>query len=375
MVKNDSGFKFGVEHEIALINNKGKFLDYRNLSFDVLNKVVQKFPIYQDDYKYLRIGDLGIKVKRVYVEGLEIFDENGYLIKQYPKGLELRTKPNSNIDELFNDFLNDFNFISKCLKQFKIKPTFLSFNPYLDRVGIKIKLHSYEKKLRKEDPGRKTAPFALLTFGPDLNISFPELNDKDILDIVLKLNYYAPFIVPFTFSSPFYKGKLWDGYSVRIYFRSKLRPSAVGFVSDNNLISRYSDKWILGKNRIDAERGRVEFKAIDTIWDIKIYKGLLVLLKGLILENNLKGRAEWSDEKLMELSAKYGFDDNLIYDGAYEVLSNCDSIVKNNEERKYLKYLFEVLKKRWNFSKILISDFKKLGSINKVFIKYDKFKI
>ncbi|GIW67636.1 MAG: hypothetical protein KatS3mg096_504 [Candidatus Parcubacteria bacterium] len=375
MVKNDSGFKFGVEHEIALINNKGKFLDYRNLSFDVLNKVVQKFPIYQDDYKYLRIGDLGIKVKRVYVEGLEIFDENGYLIKQYPKGLELRTKPNSNIDELFNDFLNDFNFISKCLKQFKIKPTFLSFNPYLDRVGIKIKLHSYEKKLRKEDPGRKTAPFALLTFGPDLNISFPELNDKDILDIVLKLNYYAPFIVPFTFSSPFYKGKLWDGYSVRIYFRSKLRPSAVGFVSDNNLISRYSDKWILGKNRIDAERGRVEFKAIDTIWDIKIYKGLLVLLKGLILENNLKGRAEWSDEKLMELSAKYGFDDNLIYDGAYEVLSTCYKIIKNNEERKYLKYLFEVLKKKWNFSKILISDFKKFGSINKVLIKYDKFKI
>ncbi|GIW65537.1 MAG: hypothetical protein KatS3mg094_056 [Candidatus Parcubacteria bacterium] len=375
MIINNSLFKFGIEHEIALVNKNGKFLDHRSLSLNSLNKIIQKFPVYQNDYQYLRIGDLGIKVKRVYVEGLEIFDKDGYLIKQYPKGLELRTRPNSNIDHLFAEFLSDFNFISKSLKQFKIQPTFLSFNPYLDRVNIKIELHSYEKKLRSEDPGRKTASFTLLTFGPDINISFSELSDKGILDIILKLNYYAPFIVPLTFSSPFYKGKLWDGYSVRTYFRSQLRPSAVGFINDKNLLLKYSDKWILNKNRTESESGRIEFKAIDTIWDIKIYKGLFIILKGLILENNLKGRAEWSDKKLMELSAKYGFDDNLIYDGAYEVLSTCYKIIRNNEERKYLKYLFEVLKKKWNFSKILISDFKKFGSINKVLIKYDKFKI
>jgi hypothetical protein len=373
MNKND--FKFGIEHEIALVDKRGKFLDYRNLSLDALNKVVEKFPVYQNDYPLLRIGDLGIKVKRVYIEGLEIFDDKGYLAKQYPKGLELRTKPNSNIEELFKYFLNDFNFISKSLKGFNIRPTFISFNPYLDKVKVKIKLNSYEKKLRKEDQGRATAPFTLLTFGPDLNISYSQLSDKDIVDIVLKLNYYAPFIVPFSFSSPFYKGKLWEGYSVRIYFRSKLRPSALGFIKDEKLLSQYAKKWILNKKRVDNELGRIEFKAVDTIYDVKIYKGLLVLLKGLILEDKLKGKAEWSDEKLMGISAKYGFDDKTIYDGAYEVLSSCYNVLENNEEKNQIKYLFEILKAKWNFSKFLINDFKKYGSISKVLLKYDKFKI
>ncbi|GIW66994.1 MAG: hypothetical protein KatS3mg095_0892 [Candidatus Parcubacteria bacterium] len=372
---NKSNFIFGIEHEIALVDKKGKFLDYRNLKFDTLNKVVEKFPVYQDDYPSLRIGDLGIKVKRVYIEGLEIFDNKGYLIKQYPKGLELRTKPNSDINELLKQFLNDFDFISNKLKQFGLKPTFISFNPYLDKVNVKIKVNSYERKLRKEDPGRITAPFTLLTFGPDLNISYSELNDRDILDIVLKLNYYAPFIVPFSFSSPFYKGKLWGGYSVRIYFRSKLRPSVIGFVNDKKLISKYSRQWILNKNRMENELGRIEFKAIDTICDIKIYKGLLMLLKGLILESKLKGRAEWSDKNLMEISTKYGFDDKIIYDGTYEVLSSCYNVLKSSEEKKYIKYLFEILRTKWNFSKVLINDFKKYRSISKVLLKYDKFKI
>lgn len=372
MKKND--FLFGIEHEIPLIDSYGNFLYYKNLNFDILNKVVQKFPVYQEDYPYLRIGNLGLKVKRLYIEGLEIFDDNGYLKKEYPKGLELRTKFYSDINQLFKNFLSDFNLTKKELLKFNLTPTFLSFNPYLDKVNIKINLHKYEKKLRQEDSGRITAPFTLLTFGPDLNISYKELNDFDILNIVLKLNYYAPFIIPFSFSSPFYKGSLWDGYSVRTYFRSKLRPSAIGFVNNNKLISKYKNKWILNQNRVGAETGRIEFKAIDTIWDINIYKSLLILLKGFVLENKLKNKAEHSDFKLMEISAQYGFDNKLIYDGAYEVLNSVYNIL-DYEDKKYIKYLFNILKNKISFSKILIKNFKKYGSVNKVLLKYDKFKI
>ncbi|MCX7589984.1 MAG: glutamate--cysteine ligase [Patescibacteria group bacterium] len=367
-------FYFGIEHEIPLIDSEGNFLDYRKLNFNILNKVIQKFPVYQNDYPDLRIGDLGLKVKRLYVEGLEIFDDNGYLIKEYPKGLELRTKFFNDLNQLFKTFLYDFNIVKKELIKFNLKPTFLSFNPYLNKINIKINLNQYEKKLRKQDPGRITAPFTLLTFGPDLNISYKELNDQEILDIVLKLNYYTPFIIPFTFSSPFYMGKLWNGYSVRTYFRSKLRPSAIGFVNSSKLLSKYKNNWILNQNRVGAESGRIEFKAIDTIWDIKIYKSLLILLKGLILDKKLKQKSLNSDIKLMEISAQYGFDDKLIYDGCYETLNSVYNVL-GNDDKKYIKYLFYLLKNKINFSKILITEFKKYRSINKVLLKYDKFKI
>lgn len=374
MLKEKDSFLFGIEHEIPLINTKGKFLDYRNLKFETLNKVIQKFPLYQNDYPLLRIGDLGLKLKRLYIEGLEIFDSNGYLIKQHPKGLELRTKSFNNIEELFKNFLNDFNIAKKELIKFNLKPTFLSFNPYLKKINIKINLNKYEKKLRKEDSGRITAPFTLLTFGPDLNISNKELSQKEILNIVLKLNYYAPFIIPFTFSSPFYNGKLWGGYSIRTYFRSKLRPSAIGFVKDDKLIAKYKNKWILNKNRINLESGRIEFKAVDNIWDINIYKGLLILIKGLILENKLKNKSENSDFKLMELSAQYGFDNSIIYDGAFEILNSAYNVL-GYEDKKYIKYLFKILKNKNCFSKILIKEFLKTRSIEKTLLKYDKFKI
>jgi hypothetical protein len=376
-MKNSKAFNFGIEHEIPLVDLNGNFLDYRKLNFNDLNKIVQKFPIYPSDYSSLRIGDLGIKVKRLYIEGFELFDANGYFLKEYPKGFELRTNFFQSIEDLFDSFLKDFSIFKKEAYKLKLKPTFISFNPFLTRPKIKIELHKYEKRLRREDPGRKTALFTLLTYGPDLNISFQELNDNDVFDIVQKLNYYTPFMVPFSFSSPFYKGKLWNGYSVRIFFRSKLRPACIGFVEDEKLLKNPTTQkiWILNNTRISKEAKRIEYKAVDTIWDVNIYKGLLVLLKGLILESNLKGKSFWPDLKLMEISARYGFDDNLIYDGAFEVLNSAYKVLKLKEDRNYIKYLFEILKNRHMFSKILIKDYLKLRSINKVLLKYDKFKI
>lgn len=376
-MKNSKTFNFGIEHEIPLVDLNGNFLDYRKLDFNGLNKIVQKFPVYQNDYPNLRIGDLGLKVKRLYIEGFELYDENGYLIKEYPKGFELRTNLFGNIEDLFDDFLRDFNIFKKEAYNLRFKPTFISFNPFLIRPKIKIELHKYEKKLRKEDQGRKTALFTLLTYGPDLNISFQDLNDYDVFNIVQKLNYYTPFIVPFSFSSPFYKGKLWDGYSVRIFLRSKLRPACIGFVENEKLLKNLTTQkiWILNKARLSREAKRIEYKAIDTIWDINIYKGIMMLLKGLILDSNLKGKSFWPDLKLIEISVHYGFDDNLIYDGAFEILNSAYKVLKSNEDRKYIKYLFEILKNRHMFSKILIKDYLKSRSINKVLSKYDKFKI
>lgn len=364
-------WKFGIEHEIPLI--KDKFLDYRNIKPEILNKVVQKFPIYQNDYPYLRIGDLGLKIKRLYIEGLEIFDRFGYLVKQYPKGFELRTPLAYSIEEAIQHLYNDFQIVKKELLKFKIFPTFISFNPYLEKVNIKIKIHSYEKKLRKDDPGRKTAPFTLLTFGPDLNISFSELNDNDILDIVQKLNYYTPFIIPFSFSSPFYKGKLWVGQSIRCFLRLQKRTAVCGFIKDESLIKKFKKNWLLSENRIEHEKGRIEYKALDTIQDLKVYKGLFALFKGLILDKKLKEKTIFLDKNLINESVIYGFDNKTIYEGANEILHRAKEALKKDKDSFYLNILFDYLKRKTNLSKIMINEFKKYNSIERVLLKHTNF--
>ncbi len=374
-MKTQNNFKFGIEHEIPLVNQEGKFLDYRNLKLEILNKIVQKFPVYQNDYPYLRIGDLGIKVKRLYIEGLEIFDENGYLISQKPKGFELRTPLTNSIEETINNLKTDFKLVKKLAKEFKIQPTFISFNPYIDKVNIKIKLHRYERKIRKIDPGRRTAPFTLLTFGPDINISFNELNDKDVWNIVQKINYYTPFIIPFSFSSPFYKNKLWEGQSVRCFLRLPQRTAVIGFVDDENILKEGKKYWLLDKRRIDSEKGRIEFKAIDTIQDLKIYAGILALLKGLILDTNLKEKTIKIDPQLIKISSYEGFDNKIIYDGAFEVLDNAFKALKNDPDKEKLKILFKKLKEKDNLSKKYINEYKKTRSIEKILKKYNDFKI
>lgn len=370
--QDNKQWKFGIEHEIPLIKNR--FLDYRNLDLDILNKVVQKFPVHQDDYPYLRIGDLGIKVKRLYIEGLEIFDKDGYLIKQYPKGFELRTPLSNQIKDISKYLYEDFQIIRKELLKFKIYPTFISFNPYLDKVNIKINLHQYERKLRREDPGRKTAPFTLLTFGPDLNISFTDLDDNDVLNIVQKLNYYTPFIIPFSFSSPFYKNKLWIGQSVRCFLRLKIRTAVCGFIKNKNLINKFKKYWLLTENRINPEIRRIEYKAFDTIEDLKIYQGLLALLKGLILDNKLSDRTTILNQNLIKESTIYGFDSKIIHDGAYEVLSRAKEALKKDNDRFYLDVLFRNLKEKINLSKLMIEEYKKYKSIEKVLLNHTNFK-
>lgn len=374
-MKTENNFKFGIEHEIPLITQKGKFLDYRNLKLEILNKIVQKFPVYQNDYPYLRIGDLGIKVKRLYIEGLEIFDEDGYLISQKPKGFELRTPLTNSIEATINHLKNDFKLVKKLTKEFKIQPTFISFNPYIDKVKIKIKLHRYERKLRKIDPGRKTAPFTLLTFGPDINISFSELNDKDVWNIVQKINYYTPFIIPFSFSSPFYKNKLWVGQSVRCFLRLPQRTAVIGFVENENILKEGKKYWLLDKRRIESEKGRIEFKALDTIQDLKIYAGILALLKGLILDTNLKGKTITIDQQLIKISSHEGFDNKIIYDGAFEVLSSAFKALKNDPDREKLGILFKKLKEKDNLSKKYINEYRKTRSIEKILKKYHEFEI
>ena len=94
-------FRFGIEHEVALLNSRNEFVDWTNTTFEQLENIVAGLPLYPADYPQLRIGDAGIKHKRWYVEGYERFDSKGKVIDCPPKGIEIRTTIHDSIGGAF----------------------------------------------------------------------------------------------------------------------------------------------------------------------------------------------------------------------------------------------------------------------------------
>ena len=91
-------FRYGIEHESALLRPDGTFADFTNTTFDELQDIVDALPEDPADLADLRVGDVGIKRKRWYVEGYERFDEHGTLLRCDPKGLEIRTRIHPSVE-------------------------------------------------------------------------------------------------------------------------------------------------------------------------------------------------------------------------------------------------------------------------------------
>ena len=70
----------------------------------------------------------------------------------------------------------------------------------------------------------------MLSYGPDLNLSRPKASDADAVDLVRKLTFYSPLLVPLSFSSPFQYGRPAGMFSVRTYHRTGRRAAARAFV-------------------------------------------------------------------------------------------------------------------------------------------------
>ncbi len=62
-------FTYGIEHEVAFLDQQGHFMDFVSTSFGTLQAIIDELPQYAGDEEHLRIGDAGIRVKRWYIEG------------------------------------------------------------------------------------------------------------------------------------------------------------------------------------------------------------------------------------------------------------------------------------------------------------------
>ncbi|MEH2297318.1 glutamate--cysteine ligase [Nostoc sp.] len=358
-------FLFGIEHEVAFLNKEGKFADFSHTKFADFNQIIERLPTYPSDYPQLRVGDAGIKMKRWYIEGFERFADSDEVIDCHAKGIEIRTTIHSNIQGAITELSESFHLLREVAANFDLSPVLVSFNPYNPVFEPQPPLNDYEIKQLQAYPDEQTANIHMVTYGPDLNISMAELSTEDVIDIGRKLTYYSPYIVPFSYSSPFYMGALWDGLSVRTFIRTGKRPAALVFIQEQEQLIN-SIPSLTKIARIPAEVGRIEFKACDSCDDFFIYAALLALLKGLVLDETLLGRATVPDAALHQLSAKEGFDNEDIFGNATKVLQAAEVALEDDPDVQYLTPLKVLLANRKTRSHELIEMFHRVSSIEEV---------
>ena len=355
-------FYFGIEHEVAFLDNAGNFADFSRTKFKDFCQIIDKLPFYPNDYPELRVGDAGIKKKRWYIEGFERFLDSEEVVECVPKGIEIRTTINSTIQDTITELFDSFSLLRKVSLEFGYSPVLVSFNPYYDVFTPNPPLNEYEVQRRKVSPEKQTANIPMLTYGPDLNISVADLPVERVIDIGSKLTYYSPYIIPFSYTSPFYQGKLWEGLSVRTFVRTGQRPATMVFVEKSSELIK-SIPSLTKIARIPAEVGRIEFKAFDSCDDFSIYAALLALLKGMVLDELLPGRAMIPDPALHQLSAREGFSNESIFIHAGKILQAAEISLANDPDRELLAPLKHLLDKRETPAHEMIRNFHKSASI------------
>ena len=312
--------RYGIEHEIAFRRADGSFADFTNTTFEELQSIVDVLPEDDADYPDLRIGDQGIKRKRWYVEGFERFDETGGLLRCDPKGIEVRTRIHDSVSAAVAALTADVAALEREAAGRGLRPWVTGFNPVRSAYPVVPALNAWERRHRTGSPEERTAHLHMVTHGPDLNLSVAGLSGAALVDVGAKLTHYSPWIVPFSFSSPYRDGAPWGGLSARTALRTGARPAAMVFLEPGSPHALRTDPSLTQPARLPAEVGRIEFKACDACPDPELYGELLSLLTGLVLDDTLPGRRTTPDAAAHRHVAVAGLADDATHAGTGELL-------------------------------------------------------
>lgn len=335
----------GLEFEYLLRDlSSGQIRDFSNLDFHTLSELLADKPGQQDPL--MAVGDMGIRRGYWYLEGDERFHPDGRFRTLAVKGVEIRTPPACSIEQAVQSLLEIEGQLTQLLARSGLGLSIAALNPQQAAYVFDPPLNPFEQQLRAEDHEYDGMEVSTLTFGPDINLSFEGWSDERNLDIVRKLNYYAPFMVPFSFSSPFVQGSAWGGYSRRTWVRSACRPIVKTFVSPECLERIPNPSPLLRPARIPSEQGRIEFKAFDAMSSVALLRACCALVKGLCLDDSLTERSEITDVPLFLRAATDAFNDAQIHQGAGQVLQAAMSALGRVEDDEGLLAL-ECLRPLW----------------------------
>lgn len=279
---DNSQFKFGIESEYLLVNaNTYEPMWYKDITFNQLHDLLATISLTNiPDLTGLRLEAPHRKLMPYVVEGYGIVDEEFNVIDIMPKGVEIRTPVCDSVEQCISTLEILYERLQIALHEINLQAVALSHHP--------MEKHFEAKQNKKRHDYWQWAMQAMLTYGPDINISLPqELSAKlDLKDLEAKIDYYAPALAALSVASPFYCGKLWEvngkvGKSYRTYKRSIVGP-AVEFHPDQNF--------------------RLEFKSFDMTNSPSDFRNYTLLFLALLLDDELMGRSDKAT-RIYELGA------------------------------------------------------------------------
>lgn len=351
--------RFGIEAEFGLVSDGDQFFDFAaDPAGQRSQRIIDRLPDLSD--ADLTRGDLAIKLTRWYVEGDERFDAEGTFLRCVPKGVETRTPIGYGIEPTLLALGEQTSALSAAAASEGCRLTALGYNPYQPAYVPEPPYLPWELEMRRTHLEYAAPEVYMLTYGPDVNLSHPGWDPEKSLDVGRKLAYYAPALVSFAANSPFHAGQRWDGLSVRGHLRAGHRPEARVFLATPPAGTR---SRLINRARIEAEDGRIEFKAFDAFADLDLFGPLMALLGGLALDTDLPGRAEQADVGALRRAAVHGFGDRQLRAEAELVLDAAARALGGSTQAHYLEPLAIALTKRRVPAHALLTAFEENGRI------------
>jgi len=280
--------KIGIEQEFVFADKTGHYLDADNTSYAFFIGIVDQLAAYDGDDAFFECKSLEQYPKRCYVEGFERHDAAGNTIETIPKGLEIRTLPHTSVESLVAEFRNTYSEVMRVAGQAGLAPVLTSRHPFKEKLNLDSRIDATEQLVRSESR-LALAKRAMLSHGLHVNVSVSDYSAERMRGVVEKVNYYTPALVPWSYSSPFYSGKEFEGLCARNYFRAGTRSMA----------------------DFDQRHGTqvLEFRGFDACGDTRLLSALLHMFCGFILDESLPGRSSVQDSERLMRSSLAGFSD------------------------------------------------------------------
>jgi carboxylate-amine ligase len=301
-------FGFGLETEYLLVDSESfRPLWHQHLNFEVLNRALEAIEV--SDLPPLDGLDLEAPHRKLMpyaVEGYHVPDPDLNPTDLKPKGIEIRTPVCRSIEECL-----------ACLRALHMR--LQSALACLGFHAVSISHHPTESHFEGPQNKRRHdfwqwAMQAMLTYGPDVNVSLPARFTErlDLADLHAKVNYYAPALTALTLASPIYRGGLWQirgrvGKSIRTYRRSVIAPAIEVHLN---------------------EAGRLEYKTFETSTCLADFEAYFLLWLELLLDDGLGGRAS-DQSRVYDLGAvaRDGLEVETIRERAAEVLDRAPDVL------------------------------------------------
>lgn len=275
-------YRIGIEFEYLLATRStGRVHSYDDLNATELTMAVIANGKY-DEFLYNGV----IKRGYWYLEGDERFSSTGELVQQLVKGIEIRTSPRASIDDAINLLRNTERDLSRKLSAIDMTLAISAFHPTIHEYVQTTPFNDWELAHRRQNAiAFNYIDISMLTYGPDINISFlaPIMKHERFVAAIHKLTYYAPEMIALTVNAPFYKGTRWIGLSKRTHTRANLRPACKGYLRNG---ASFNTQFVYD-TRMPGEHGRIEFKAFDAIANVALLKACCALVLGIALDTKL----------------------------------------------------------------------------------------